>query len=223
MKKILFILIIVVCALKACEDVNSIHNIYLDKEIVYIGKVDSVEIFPGRDRVLLKWRMNADPKINKCNIFWNNKRGHHVVDINRVVSGPFDVEEYINIPEGNYLFEFITEDKDGNLSLSVFKSGQIYGDIYMSNLRGRPISNISKSGSSLEIEWVNMENSIGVVFNYLDSSGDKATAKIEPDENITIISDFLPGGEFEYQTMFLPEPEAIDVFYSETIKGNFPE
>ncbi|MDR1340866.1 MAG: DUF4998 domain-containing protein [Prevotellaceae bacterium] len=40
-------------------------------EIYYIGIVDSIKIFPGKERVRFSWQINADPRITGAFISWN--------------------------------------------------------------------------------------------------------------------------------------------------------
>lgn len=224
MKKIILALIVTILALYSCEDINFLHEKYLKEgEIVYIGKADSIKVMPGKERVLFKWLMNADPKIKTCKIYWSNRSDSSIVNINRTEAGPIKMEEHLSLPEGEYLFEFVTEDDKGNISLSSYKSGQVYGEMYISGLRSRPINNISATSEELIIEWGNIDNSLGSVLNYLDSSGKKSSIEIDPGENKTIIEDYMLGGEFDYQSMYIPDTAAIDVFYSNPAIGKFPE
>lgn len=223
MKKII-LLLVTVFVFYSCEDINHMHEEYLkDGEIVYIGKVDSIDIFPGKERVLFKWMLNADPKIDICKIYWNNRRDSTVVNVNRTQTGPFYMEEYMNLPEGEYLFEFVTEDEKGNISLSSYKSGEVYGDFYISTLRARPINEIVAERDRLTIKWGSIENSVGLVLNYLDQSDKQNNISVSPEDHETVIENYKLGGAFNYQTMFLPDTAAIDTFYSEPAHGYFPQ
>lgn len=222
MKKTL-LLLMTIFLLYSCENINHMHEEYLDGEVIYLGKVDSVNVFPGKERVLIKWKLNADPKITECKIYWNNRRDSSVINIDRMTGDPFYMQEYINLPEGEYTFEFVTGDKEGNKSLTVYKAGRVYGEIYSSNLRGRPINKINAVSDSLEISWGYIENSVGVVLNYLDQSGKQSTLNISPDDDVTVIKDYMLGGAFNYQTLYMPDTTAIDVFHSKPIYDHFPK
>ena len=44
--------------LAACSDMNDVHDIYLKNgETVYIGRVDSIHVFSGRERVKIRSTM----------------------------------------------------------------------------------------------------------------------------------------------------------------------
>src|SRR3546814_7884614 len=56
-----------------CAKQDDTYRQFLDKgEIVYVGKADSVQVFPGKNRLKLSWLILADPNVSKAKVFWNN-------------------------------------------------------------------------------------------------------------------------------------------------------
>ncbi|MFV0269217.1 MAG: DUF4998 domain-containing protein [Draconibacterium sp.] len=208
----------------ACAEMNDLHQKYLDEgEIIYTGRVDSVQVMPGKERLKLSWQINADPKITKCKIFWNNRKDSAIVDppSNRV--GVTLMEKTINLPEGSYVFEFITFDNEKNSSLSVFKSGDTYGPKYEQTLLSRPITSIIAERDSVVINWSQIDNSVGVLIRYKNKAGNDAELYIPNNENQAIIYDYGVGSTYSYQTMYIPAKTAIDTFYSAPYSRIFPD
>src|SRR3546814_12167236 len=56
-----------------CAKQDDNYRQFLEKgEIVYVGKADSVQVFPGKNRLKLSWLILADPNVSKAKVFWNN-------------------------------------------------------------------------------------------------------------------------------------------------------
>src|SRR5690606_25633862 len=76
-----------------------------DGRIIYAGKPDSLMVLPGRNRLVLTWVQQADPKVTDAVVYWNNRIDSLKVDIPKA-SG----ERRVNVPfeemaEGTYQFE----------------------------------------------------------------------------------------------------------------------
>ncbi len=224
-KYILLLILTAIIIVASCDDMNDPHKEYLrEGEIVYIGKLDSVKVLPGNKRVKLIGLLNADPKISYCRIYWGNRSDS--VDVK--IDGTSDnedrwFEQLLSLDEGGYTFEFVNHDDDDNTSLSVSKTGEVYGDEYESGLISRKIDEIVTYPDSAIITWKStIENSIGVDFTYINKNDETISVFVETDQDELILKDFKVGGQYEYQTLFLPEEEAIDTFYSAKVTGVFP-
>lgn len=185
----------------ACDNMNSLHEDDLKQgEILYTGIVDSVKALVGNNRIQFSWLINADPRIKKTVIYWNEGRDSSVIDVNRTADGILLMEKELNIPEGSYIFEFVTKDNNEHRSLSVELPVEIYGEKYGSLLANRDISSMTvSSGPDLNIVWS------GVVSNallystlvYTDHSNPsnpvQKTIRVENDD----LSTFLPGIRLE--------------------------
>jgi hypothetical protein len=155
MKLIIKFLIPCFCLLffAGCEDMNSINQEYFDRgETFYTGKIDSLKSFPGNGRVRFSWQINSDPRITRTVIYWEQNNGidSSAVAVNRTNSGVVELEKELNLPEGNYIFEFVTKDDDGNRSLAVERSVSIYGNKYIASLQNRDVSSVTVS----KITWL---------------------------------------------------------------------
>ena len=69
------------------------------------------------------------------------------------------MESVLDLPEGTYVFEFITKDNEGHQSLFVEQSAVIYGEKYKQTLRNRSIKTMSDiSSGSMKISWYPIED-----------------------------------------------------------------
>jgi hypothetical protein len=190
----------------ACDDMYSMIKDDLDKgETVYTGVVDSIAYYSGNNRVRFTWQVNADPRISKTVIYWNN--GNSIdsisVPVNRTQTGVLKMEKEFNIPEGAYTFEFVTKDNDGHRSLAVEISAEIYGERYGASLSNRNISSmVVTKGPEVKLVWANQESvaALYTTLEYTDHSVNppvKRTIRIENDDTETL----LPGIRLEPFTL----------------------
>ena len=161
MKKAI-ILISMVVVILSCDNMNDIHQKYLDEgEEVYLGKTDSVIAFDGVGRVKLVWYANGDPKIETTMIYWNLRQDSVEHTFSRVQHGVQKDSVIISdLPEGTYFFELVNKNSHGERSLPVSVQGISYGDTYASDLRVRPVAGITCIGfdpvtqsSTVKIVW----------------------------------------------------------------------
>jgi hypothetical protein len=175
--------------LASCEDMNSLHQDYLDRgESIYTAKVDSIESIPGLNKVWFKWWLKSDPRITKIEIRWNEdvttKTQEYILD--REKNDSLIMETVIdNLPEGSLSFEFITWDNKGNRSLSMIKSVEVPGDKYKASLRNRPIYIATKFGNGYALVW-NTSNCMYSDLSYKTVAGENVSIRLPADnENET--------------------------------------
>lgn len=208
-------------AIGSCDDMNSIHQEYLDMpEINYLSIPKEVITYGGKGRIKLEWLLSADPNVAFCRIYWNSKNDSLDYPIKRT-------EEFesciIEIEEGNYNFELVHMDAEGqNRSLSRETSGRSYGELYAATLVARPLTMVLENGH-VKITWRNVENCKGCNFTYIKSNGDPITIQVDADATETLITDYKSGSEYSYTTLYEPEPDAIDVMESLPTTGVLPE
>ncbi len=185
--------------------------------ISYTGKIDSLKLFPGRNRLEVQGLIISDPKVKELRIYWNNKKDSVVVPIART-SGIDEVSKIIdNLAENIYNFEFRTFDAKGNSSIAVTASAEVYGDRYINSLINRPILNNLLIGSQLTVNYINLNadsGALGTEIEYTDSSDQLKTIFTDISKTNVIINDFKSGSTYRYRTLYKPVPESIDTFYS---------
>lgn len=202
----------------SCSEQDEYLQYIQGGEIIYTGKIDSVKVLSGKNRVRLEGLIMADPKVSELRVFWNNRSDSVVVPIER--SADIDTVRVLidNLPENIYNFEVRTYDSFGNRSIAVNSTGQVYGERYQQSLYNRPISSDNLVGNQLVVNYAGMDRSSGVIgteLSYEDSTGEEQTIFTPIDSSQVLIEDFASGTAYEYRTLFLPEPTAIDTFYTD--------
>ena len=58
----------------ACSGMDEYKYLYLKDGIKsYTGKIDSVKVYSGHERVMIEGLFMSDPKVTGCMIYWNSK------------------------------------------------------------------------------------------------------------------------------------------------------
>jgi hypothetical protein len=225
MKKIVTIVLISLTAalLAACGDMLDDLRQYIDKgETIYVGKVDSLSAYPGRERIEVRGNLPYGLTQTKCVLSWVDPLGEaksQTIDITR--TGP---DDYISVlltgmPEGSYEFTAITYDEEGNSSIPVTVSGYVYGDLYAQSLINRSISGNIITGYEegefvATITWLPLTyaDALGTYLEYELADGSVENVFVPTDETVTIIPGAQPGGDFTWHTAYKPDINAIDIF-----------
>ncbi|MDD4590682.1 MAG: DUF4998 domain-containing protein [Parabacteroides sp.] len=208
----------------ACSDMNDKHDFYLkDGEILYIGRVDSVKILPGNHRFLLRYWI-TDLRTKDLHIYWNQQRDslmipipdHHPSDSMEVLIGGDEK----NIPEGNYTFQLVTGDGTGLKSIIFEKLGNVYGEQFSSTLTERFIKSVSYDPDlqTVTVQWGEPSSSREIGVEMIYYQGDvKRNLRLSTEEidAATVIEGINVEKGVAYRTMFLPEPAAIDTFFTD--------
>ena len=205
----------------ACTKMDAYKDKYtVGGAITYPGKMDSVKIYSGRNRIKLTGLFTSDPKIVKYRVFWNSRQDSIEVPVVRTTGVDTAKLMITNLPEGLMSFEIRTYDAQGHISVPVNIAANVYGALYQSGLSGRPIADASmQSDGSALITWADVDPVIGTV-NMEIKYTDKFS---QPHDTIipsalkgltTKLPNFQPGNNISYNTTYLPNPTAIDQFTS---------
>ena len=212
----------VVLLINGCSKFDAYKDKYLQTgSISYPGIIDSVTVLSGKNRVMLKGRIVADPKLVKYRVFWNSH--------NDSIEGPIHPTGQIdpftatidNLVEGSLTFEIRTYDQDGNTSVPVIATGNVYGDIYRSSLTTRGITKAEvQPDNSALINWADVNEDAGVIamqVKFTDNSGIiHDTLLLSTTGGLSSsLPDFKSGTSINYRTAFLPNKTAIDTFYTD--------
>ncbi|WP_106830328.1 DUF4998 domain-containing protein [Parabacteroides pacaensis] len=207
-------------AMYSCSDMNDMHDPWMkDGEITYVGRVDSIHAYSGRERVLVSYWV-TDPRVKKLIVYWNQKADsvivpvtpHHPSDSLTVMIG----EGETKIKEGDHTFFFYSYDERGHRSVKYETLLNVYGDRYQATLSNRSIKKVNCRENTLILEWggSNSNNEIGIEILYTDKEGKTKTFFAETAllaqaivlENVDITK------EVKYRTLFKPNPQALDTF-----------
>jgi len=213
--KYLFFMI-AACSIMACSKMDDTYKDFVQGgEIVYTGRVDSLRVFPGRNRIKLSWLLISDSKITRCKVFWNDGADMKEVPVQRSTGTDTITVMLSNMPERTYTFDVYTYDNDGHSSVKEDTIGVVYGDVYAGSLFNRPLKTITFSADTARLEWAGASaQSVSVQLNYTDISNTPRTVVVPRLETMTKLPKFKKGDSFQYRTLYLPEKNAIDTFYT---------
>lgn len=208
----------------SCDDMNSLHEKYLERGIdIYIGAADSLSVQPGYNKIGFKWKINADPRINKTVITWEQNENSTMVKkeatipVVRTTDGEMWLEHVLyDLPEAEYIFLFQILDNSGNTSKTVQVSGTVLGEIYIENLRNRNFKSISKlETGEMQIEWELAPSGTlqYSVVKYVNTSGEIITVEVSNDEEKTLLAGLETGDEIEVFGVHFPE-NGLETFES---------
>jgi hypothetical protein len=206
------LIIFLITGIAACTKTDDYKKFYGGKEIVYPGKANLVEAYPGKNRITLSWLV-SDPKVTSYKVYWDNRSdsilgttGNTIGKIERTIN---------NLTEGTHSFKIITYDKYGNASVSVDAIGTAFGDSYQAGLLNRLVRSASTYKGKATVEWYNAAAGTSLSeIKYNDVSDVERIVKVKGDEALAELPNFKEGSSFQYRTLFLPDSNAIDTFYT---------
>jgi hypothetical protein len=211
---VVFLWVVAVLAVGAsCTDMDDYLKYTGGKELIYTGKVDSVHVLAGNNRVVITGLLISDPKITRLKMYWNTRQDSLAMDIERS-AGVDSLSIPIQLAEGRYNFELITYDAAGNSSVTVFSSGSSYGTTYQESLINRPVKSAEATGgNNVKLEMYNAdETALFTELTYTAVGDQEKTLRIPASVSIVNLPDIKSASRFRYQTYYLPEKLAIDTF-----------
>jgi hypothetical protein len=215
----LLCIIATVLLVSSCSKIDEYKEKYVSKgEIIYTGKIDSVSMRSGNNRVKFKALLNTDPRVTFYRVYWGGRADSTTFQVSSSGMGG-TVEQIISkVPEGEQTFEFVTFDAVGNKSISTFKNGTTYGSRYLESLLNRTITT-SALTANLEtgITLVGMDKATGAFITevrYLTTAGDSTSIKVPLTVTDTLLKSHKYGSEVIYRTWYRPDSTCIDTFYT---------
>lgn len=239
MRKIFF-LSIALCVLLILNNCGKPDDYYSadflnDAELAKPGKVDSLQILPGRNRAILKFIVAPDRRVNKLKIAYSSSLSAQVnttmVDIAAGEYGNYKEVEVNNLPEATLLVTITSYDSKGDSSNTVTGSGFIYGDRYNSSLYNRIYQNITTING---VKQLNFQNESAkprdttvfytlrkTIVTYSKAGGGTATVEVSPFANDVKVPDIATMGTIRHYSIFKPVVQAIDIFQSAEVTVNY--
>jgi hypothetical protein len=200
----------------SCSDMMDTHQKYLEGgEKIYAPKVDSLYLYNGKNRVMLRFWLLESPNVRSVDIFWNNYADSMTVPVSP--SANLDsMNVYIPLNEEKaYTFYVRTTDIFGNRSLSEMASATSYGAIYESLLVNRGVKSAETTGSATEIQWyAAADDDACTEVRYTDVNGEVQTVRTSASESSTFCPDAKAGSTYERRSLYVPT-NSIDTFYME--------
>jgi|GEM_PF-2063792 len=209
----------VLVTMLACTKMDHHYRDFLTGgEITYVGRVDSIQVYPGHNRIKLSWKVSPDPAVRYAMIYWSYQGTNDSLKVpleyHEGVDTAFAVIE--NLGEGDYVFNVRTFDDLGHGSVNVEKSGKVYGDEYIGYLDPTALVSAAYKDGEVQMRWLlNPDTTaIGSEVHYTNTDGDPAVYFVGPDVEELVISDLDYTQPTQYQTLYRPNTLAIDTFYT---------
>lgn len=216
MKNIItFFIVSAFLVLYSCSPMDYKYSDFIkDGPITYLTKLDDSEVkgIGGRNRIRIVIPELEDPRATKVELYWFNKQEHLVAPIS--TSGETSV--YIeNLVEASYIFELSILDEKGNKSIPVAITATSYGEIWESLLQNRLISSKGREGANYKVTYAeNMDQRLQATeFEWKSDDGLTSKLVVNPTETVGYLENF-ESNSFRYRSVYRPEPESEDLFYS---------
>lgn len=211
----MFFIILLISTIYGCSDMDADYkNFIKDGEIIYTGKMDSVVILSGKERVFITGVFISDPNITQCRIYWDSRTKHVDVPVERV-NGVQKFKQEIPLPEKLYNFEIFTLDQNGNISVPVSASGKSYGEKFQTSITNRLITSAEMDETgSVTIGWLPIDKTLGAFateITYVNTEEQTCKVVTSVDEEQTILPKF-GDDQFSFQTLYLPDTLCVDTF-----------
>lgn len=213
------VLLAAIVLLAGCSKMDEYKEKYVKNgEITYTGKIDSVKMFSGRNRVKFKALLNSDPRVTNYKVYWGGRADSVTFPVTHQEPGGMIEQVIDNIPESEQTFEFVTFDDKGNKSVSTFKNSTAYGARYQESLINRRIiGSVLNSNLQTSVTLVAMDKATGV-FNteirYLTTRGDSMACHVPLAVTDTFLVDHKYGSEVIFRAWYKPDTSCIDTFYT---------
>lgn len=206
----------------SCDDMESIHKNYLNGENIYAGKLDSLEIRPGYERLELNGLTNFLGNSSKLIVTYeNNEKIFNIDDdLGDVMSVIID-----NLEEKTYELNVRTSDESGNLSVPQSVAGFAVGDIFISNQDPRKIIDFSSNADGTFANFYGNSDSEHVIFteiNYETESSENFVDTLFYEDNSIKLNDFKPLGKIETTSFVESGRDGIDTISIETLEYTLP-
>ena len=225
MKKInILILCSILCFFYSCNGMLDGIQPYLDEgEKSYVGKLDSLKAFTGKNRIKIEGKMMYGVNQVKCVISYKDpitlEEKFKEFPIER--TEPRETFEFMLeiLTEGQYDFSIVTYDPKNNTSIPTEVSAYAYGELYQQALTNRILHSISpeqkeivnESGQSeriwaAKLNW-NISRGDGLVgcnLEYERQDGTLGSKYISVDETTTELDNFKANGILRYNSIYKP-------------------
>lgn len=207
-------LIVISCIVFSCNKWDDFKKYIDEGEILYTGKMDSVKVYSGKERVMLTGLLKSDPKLTKIVISWDNNADSVVYAYTKQLPGIDSFSRTFPVREGVKSFKVLNFDANGNKSVDVFAVGTSYGNIFRRRMSDRPIISVTSNASGTTINWDQMDLTTGPQYTEIEYVSGGETKRITTP--VTSASTFIGGVTLTrpilYRTIFKPDATCIDTF-----------
>ena len=151
----------------SCDDMNSIHEDYLQGEQVYAGKLDTLEVRPGFYRAQLEGQTQFLGNSNQIIIEYEDQVNVYDINEQNINNGIYSMI-LSDLEEKSYEFTVTTQDDIGNLSISQVVAGSAVGDVFLSDQDPREIIDFTFEDDGTYANFFGNAQSENVIFTIIN-------------------------------------------------------
>lgn len=213
MNKIKYYLIILTGLIAACTDMDDSYNEFTkDGPIVYLGNVENIEGYAGRERIAIAWSNINDPRAEFAEVSWNGGKSMETYDVKY---GEGDTLYISDLSASKYAFNIRLGSSKGFYSLKNEVLLQVYDSVYESYLVNREIKEETLEGNELKLVFPEATSDIvETQFSYADLDGVVRNVIVSSDKKSCTLENLEEGTAIAMQTLYKPVENCIDTFYS---------
>lgn len=228
----------ILCILSSCTGMLDTIQPYLDEgETIYVGKLDSLKAFSGRNQIKIQGKMMYGVNQVKCIISYHNpvsleQESKEFPVVRQEARETFEFT-LTDLTEGQYDFSVVTYDPKGNQSIPTVVSCYAYGEQYQQLLSNRIMRSVTPEQVTIndQLQWVtkvvwNISRGDGIIgcnIEYEQENGSFKSLFVPVDETTTALNDFKAGGILRYNTEYKPDLTSMDIFTTEEKELILPE
>jgi hypothetical protein len=202
---------------------DSIHERYLDGEIVYSGKLDSLQVRPGYYRVQIDGQTKFLGNSKKVYVKFEDRKESFQIDHELDDVFSFIIE---NLDEQTYEFDIQTEDEFENLSIPQIVAGKSVGNIFLNNQESRKLSGYTtKSDGYTYANFAGSSESPNVLFTSLNFQIDSKLSKIDTifsEQKEIILEEFVPNSKIKTISYVRSDNNGIDTIALDQVEYDLP-
>lgn len=220
--KLIIVVALALTACLSCDDMESKHEEYLSGEKIYAGKLDSLVVYSGYERVKIVGQTNYLGYSNKCIVEWGDQSREF--DIAHTNAKTFEMI-VDGLQERNYEFKVYTKDAEGNKSIVQTCTGKAMGAIFAESQMNRRIVEFNFVDGYFSAVWADKAESEFVVytdFSYETTGGTMQNIRIMPDDESTVLMGWKAGGKTEIQSYVLTGDLGFDTVKLNLSEGSLP-
>lgn len=204
-------------------------------EIAKPGRVDSLELIPGLNRAILRFRVGPDRRVNKLRVSFTSSLSADITTrfVEITQSDYSSIKEIVmeQLPEATLMANIVSFDAKGDSSTAVQVTGYIYGERYIASLYNRIYQNITTVAG---VKQLNFQPESGkpqdsTVFytlqrthiSYPKIGGGVGMVDISPYTNSVKVPDLATTGTITHYATFKPVRQSIDLFAAPIVSITF--
>ncbi|RIA09299.1 uncharacterized protein DUF4998 [Flavobacteriaceae bacterium MAR_2010_72] len=220
--KLYVLALIMTVTIMGCEDMESIHEQYLTGEQVYAGKLDSLKVYSGFERVKIIGNTQYLGNSQEVTVSWDDQTRMFTID--QIVDNEFEMI-VDGLAERNYEFDLYTIDAIGNLSVQQTVRGRAIGINFVSGQSPRRIIGYDLLPEGDFILWANSTESeyvVSTLVKYENNDGGMTEVIVLPEDNKTELINWKAEGIIEIISTIISGDNGFDLIALDTVQQILP-